>query len=253
MTHQNPAQPPEVTERMTLNRRHFLTMLGLGGTFAAMSLGNPVEAAHYAAGLPAKLSTPQASGVSSDDALARLLDGNKRFVAGRSTYPHLDDARKAEAAKGQAPFASIISCSDSRVPPELIFDAGLGDLFVARTAGNIADDVVIGSIEYSIAVLGSSLLVVMGHERCGAVVAAVEGKPLPGKIGVLAEAIKPAVDKVRAGGGDIVDASVRENVRMTVARLSAMGPILADYVTAGKLKIVGMRYDLDDVKVEVIA
>jgi len=243
---------------MALNRRHFLTMLGLGGTFAAMSLGNlnRAEAAQHAVGLPAKpdyFSTPQASGVSSDDALARLLEGNKRFVAGKATYPHLDDARKAEAAKGQAPFASIISCSDSRVPPELIFDAGLGDLFVARTAGNIADDVVIGSIEYSIAVLGSSLLVVMGHERCGAVVAAVEGKPLPGKISLLADAIKPAVDKVRAGGGDIVDASVRENVKMTVAKLTAMGPILADYIKAGNLKIVGMRYDLDDVKVEIIA
>lgn len=197
-------------------------------------------------------STPQASSVSPDDALARLLAGNKRFVEGKATYPHLDAARKAESAKGQAPFAAVISCSDSRVPPEYVFDVGLGDIFTARTAGNIADDIVIGSIEYSVAVLGASLLVVLGHERCGAVVAAVEGKPLPGKIGELAKAIQPAVDAVKGKGGDTVDLAVRENVKLTVAELMETGPILADYVKAGKLKIVGMRYDLDDVKVEVL-
>jgi carbonic anhydrase len=216
---------------------------------------NPAEIARHPEKAPAKIpmaSTPQASSVSPDDALARLLAGNKRFVEGKATYPHLDAARKAESAKGQAPFAAVISCSDSRVPPEYVFDVGLGDIFTARTAGNIADDIVIGSIEYSVAVLGASLLVVLGHERCGAVVAAVEGKPLPGKIGELAKAIQPAVDAVKGKGGDTVDLAVRENVKLTVAELMETGPILADYVKAGKLKIVGMRYDLDDVKVEVL-
>jgi carbonic anhydrase len=246
------------TDRAFLNRRHFLTMLGLTGTLAAMGVTgvNPVDVARHPEKAPAKVpmaATPQAATISPDEALAKLLEGNKRFVAGKATYPHLDAARKADAAKGQAPFAAVISCSDSRVPPEYVFDVGLGDIFTARTAGNIADDIVIGSIEYAVAVLGAPLLVVLGHERCGAVVAAVDGKPLPGKIGELAKAIQPAVDMVKGKGGDVVDAAVRANVLLTVEHLMETGPILADYVKSGKLKIVGMRYDLDDVKVEVLS
>jgi len=245
------------TDRAFLNRRHFLTMLGMTGALTAMGITglNPVDVARNPEKAPAKIpmaATPQASKISPDEALAKLLEGNKRFVEGKATYPHLDAARKAESAKGQAPFAAVISCSDSRVPPEYVFDVGLGDIFTARTAGNIADDIVIGSIEYAVAVLGAPLLVVLGHERCGAVVATVDGHEVPGKIGQLLHAIQPAVDKVKEKGGDVVDAAVRENVKMTVAHLTETGPILADYVKAGKLKIVGMRYDLDDVKIEVL-
>jgi carbonic anhydrase len=247
------------SEKLVLNRRHFLTMLGLTGTLTAMGITNlnPIEVAKDPAKAPAALgaiATPQAGKVSSDEALKMLLDGNKRFVEGKQIHPHVGKEARDAAAKGQAPFAAIIGCSDSRVTPEILFDQGIGDIFTARTAGNIADDVVIGSIEYAVAVLGASLIMVLGHERCGAVVAAVEGKPLPGRIGVLADRIKPAADKAKAGQDvkDVVDLAVRENVKMTVQMLSQESEIFAAAIKAGKLKIVGARYDLDEVKVELL-
>ncbi len=195
-----------------------------------------------------------AAGVSPDAALRMLVDGNARFVAGKLQHPNDTAARRTEVAKGQHPFAVILSCSDSRVPPEVVFDAGLGDLFVIRVAGNTADDLAVGSIEYAVEHAGASLVVVLGHERCGAVTAAVGAAkskdPAPGHLAAVLDPIKPAVAKVAGKTGDILDMVSRENVARVVAQLSESAPVLADRVKAGTLKIVGGRYDLDTGAVE---
>jgi carbonic anhydrase len=187
-----------------------------------------------------------------DESLAKLLEGNARYVKGAMTHPDADAARRAEVAKGQHPFAIILSCSDSRIPPEIVFDQGLGDIFVIRTAGNVVDDIAIGSIEYAAEHLGSPLLVVLGHENCGAVKATVDGGEAPGHIASIVKAIKPAVEKAKGEKGDLVDNSVRENVSMVREKLAESKPLLAEMVEKGKLKVVGARYDLDDGKVEII-
>ena len=142
-------------------------------------------------------------GPTPDQAMTMLTDGNARFVAGKLTHPHETAERRTEVAKGQKPFAVILACADSRVGPEVIFDAGLGDLFVVRVAGNIADDTVLGSIEYAVEHLGSPLIVVCGHERCGAVQATVDtlksNQPPPGHLGALIDPIKPAVTSQKPG------------------------------------------------------
>ncbi len=181
------------------------------------------------------------------DPLARLLEGNARFVAGAAVrYAPLPE-RRAEVAKTQHPFAIVLGCADSRVGPEQLFDRTIGDLFVVRVAGNIADAALIGSLEYGAEHLHVPLLVVLGHERCGAVSAAVEGGEAPGHIGALVHAIAPAVAEARSRKetGDLVDDSVRANVRLVVAQLRQESPLLAELEHAGKLKIVGARYDLD--------
>jgi carbonic anhydrase len=124
--------------------------------------------------------------------LARLEEGNRRAASNHSTHPHASSARRGEVAQSQSPFAVIVSCSDSRVPPELLFDQGYGDLFVIRIAGNVVEDTALGSIEYAVEHLGAKLLVVLGHERCGAVKATVDGGEAPGHIGSIVNAIKPA-------------------------------------------------------------
>jgi carbonic anhydrase len=139
------------------------------------------------------------------------------------------------------------------VASEIIFDQGLGDLFDIRVAGNFIDNVVLGNMEYAVLELGVPLLVILGHERCGAVKAALDGKPVPGHISSLVAAIKPAVYATKGQPGDPWDNAVRANVKMTVNKLKALSPILAKAVKAGTLKVVGARYDLDSGKVEIIA
>lgn len=190
-------------------------------------------------------------------ALRRLQAGNKRFVAGRSKSLGKWNARRAELAEGQAPFAIILGCADSRVPPEIVFDEGLGDLFVVRVAGNTAAaPIVIGTIEYAATILDSVLLMVLGHDDCGAVKAAVDvatkGKVLPGDLPSVAQPILPAVEAVRAQPADtVVDAAIQENVRRAVSGLGAV-PLLADRVSANKLTIVGAEYRLKSGKVDLI-
>lgn len=180
------------------------------------------------------------------NARQKLLDGNKRYVEEKFSHPGQTAERRAEVSKGQYPFAVIVSCSDSRVPPEVIFDQGLGDLFVIRLAGNILDDAALGSIEYAVEHLGVKYIMVLGHERCGAVGATVKGGEAPGHIGRLIEAIKPAVDKVRNDPGDLLDNAVRANVLMVVQQLKSSAPILEEFVHKNGLTIEGARYDLDD-------
>jgi carbonic anhydrase len=186
----------------------------------------------------------------------RLLDGNARFVSGQPRHPHQDARRRAELAAGQKPFAVVIGCADSRTSPEILFDQGLGDLFVVRLAGNIVDDAALGSVEFAVAQLGARLIVVLGHEKCGAVqatVGVVNGDPVPaGHIGSIVEAIKPAAQAAKGRDGDPVENAVRENVREVVERLKVAAPVLAPLVKAGELKIVGARYDLAAGKVGIV-
>ena len=182
----------------------------------------------------------------------RLLDGNRRYVDGKPSHPNQTLERRKHVAKGQHPFAVVLSCSDSRVPPEIIFDQGIGDLFVVRVAGNIVDDAGLGSIEYAVEHLHASLIVVLGHERCGAVEAAVKGGEAPGRIKSLVEAIRPAVEKSKGEPGDLAENAMRANVRLVVDHLKASKPILEHLVHKGTLTVVGARYDLDDGQVTVI-
>jgi carbonic anhydrase len=197
---------------------------------------------------------PITSGV---EGIARLKAGNARFVSGKPTHPDQSVARRTELAGGQKPFAVILSCVDSRVPPELLFDQGLGDLFVARSAGQVLDDAVQGSIEYGIAELQVPLLVVLGHEKCGAVKATLEAvekqsPPMGNDIDALVEAVRPAVEKAEADKApDRLDAAVHNNVVNIVAALGE-DPVLAAAVAAGKLTIAGARYDLDTGTVEFL-
>ncbi|HEV8268896.1 MAG TPA: carbonic anhydrase [Thermoanaerobaculia bacterium] len=194
----------------------------------------------------------EAGGLAPDAGLARLARGNARAAAGKAMRPHQNRARRKELASGQQPFAVVVSCSDSRVPPEIVFDQGLGDLFVVRVAGNVVDDTALGSIEYAVEHLGSRLVVVLGHERCGAVKAALDGGEAHGHVGSLVHAIAPAVEKVKDAEGDKLDLAVRANVSRVVEQLRGSEPLLKEAVGKGDLKIVGMRYDLDTGKVEEV-
>ncbi len=177
--------------------------------------------------------------------LSDLLDGNRRYASGASLHPHQSAYRRAEILGGQQPFAAILTCSDSRVPPEIIFDCGLGDLFVIRVAGNVLDDVVLGSIEYAVEHLGVELVMVLGHSRCGAVTAAAAGGHAHGHIASLTERIRPAIERTVAAGGDVIDAAITANVKLAVAELRASQPTLAHLIAAGKLRIAGARYELE--------
>lgn len=227
-----------------MSRRNLILMAGAGALAASIAPGLlTVEAAN--AGVTGDI-TPE-------EALQKLMEGNQRYIEQKRTFPDQGRSRILEVAKGQHPFATVLGCSDSRVASEIIFDQGLGDLFDIRVAGNFIDNVVLGNMEYAALELGVPLLVILGHERCGAVKAALDGKPVPGHIGSLVAAIKPAVYATKGQPGDPWDNAVRANVKMTVNKLKALSPILANAVKAGTLKVVGARYDLDSGKVEIIA
>lgn len=189
---------------------------------------------------------------SGDEALQRLLDGNERFVAETQSHPHQNSARRIELGNGQAPFAAVLACADSRVPPEVLFDQGLGDLFVVRVAGNIINDQLLGSLEYAAAHLHTPLIMVMGHTKCGAIGAVASGAELEGHIASLAPAIQPAVDKVKDQDGDLTDNAAKEVARMTATQLRESQPVLADLVKAGKLKVVPAFYDLDSGQIAML-
>jgi len=155
-------------------------------------------------------------------------------------------------AKDQKPFAVVVGCSDSRVPPELVFDVSLGDIFVERTAGEVVDAVALGSIEYAVEHLGTHLIVVLGHQRCGAVSAAVSGAKDTGDIPDLLKAILPAVAETKGQSGDPIDNAVRANARDIATRLQSTGPIIAPGVQSGEVKVVAAYYSLDTGQVELL-
>jgi len=197
--------------------------------------------------------------MTANEVLQRLLEGNKRYVVGglRHAQRNLTPERRKQVAGGQSPLAVIIGCSDSRVPPEVIFDQGLGDVYVIRLAGNLVDNLALGSVEYAAQRLGAPLALVLGHGRCSAVTLAVEvvekGAPAPGYLGSLVEAIWPAMARAKSQAGDLIENTVRANVALVVERLKRARPILADLAQGGRLSVVGARYDMDTGLVEIIA
>lgn len=198
-------------------------------------------------------------GMTADEALAKLMEGNQHYVAGGLTNQKMSDAATRQSlATGQKPYAIILSCSDSRVPPEIIFDKGLGEIFVVRVAGNVVDPIVLGSIEYAVEHLGTPLVVVLGHERCGAVTAAVDAKgKSEGNIGAIVKAIKPAVAQARKEmkGQDhavLVEAAIDRNIHEVVLNMMKKSPVIAEMAAAGKVRIVEAKYDLDDGKVNLL-
>ncbi|MGC1342267.1 MAG: carbonic anhydrase [Candidatus Binataceae bacterium] len=190
--------------------------------------------------------------VSAAVSLQRLLDGNRRFSTGKMEHPRQTTARRDEVAQGQYPFAAVLACSDSRTAPEIVFDQGLGDLFVVRVAGNVADHLVIESLDYAVTHLNARLVVVMGHTHCGAIKAAVEGHDEPDEdVGPMLRELRPAVDAAKSLPGDVFDNASKENVRLIVKDLSKEGP-LAPMIQSGELKIVGAMYDIDTGKVTLL-
>ncbi|NJM73461.1 MAG: carbonic anhydrase [Scytonema sp. RU_4_4] len=231
-----------------MERRDFLK-LGVTGAFGlvvtASDLLSPVEQVQ-AAQLPL---APQS--LSPDVALQKLMEGNQRFVQHQPRHPDQSQIRLQEVAQAQHPFVTILSCADSRVPAEIIFDQGIGDIFDVRIAGNIATPEALGSIEYAVVLLGTPVLMVLGHERCGAVTAAVQNQALLGEIGSFVKAIKPAVEKVKDQSGDAVENAVVANVHYQIEQLKR-SKLLTERLQSGKLKLVGGRYDLDTGTVSII-
>jgi carbonic anhydrase len=189
------------------------------------------------------------------EALNILMEGNKRYAEGKLLHPHQGIDRRKDVAEGQHPIAIIVACSDSRVPPEIVFDQGLGDIFVVRVAGNVLSEVNIGSIDYAAEHFGIPLVIVLGHTRCGAVTVAVKGGEVTGHVRSILEAIEPAVNEARkqCRECDLVDAAARINVDRVVKNLQDSGPILSHLIKEGKLTIVGAYYDLDTGKVELLS
>ncbi|TGL55643.1 carbonic anhydrase [Leptospira kemamanensis] len=191
--------------------------------------------------------------VSAKEALQKLVEGNLRFVQGKSIRPNQSVDRIKEVSKKQNPFATIVGCSDSRVPNEIVFDQGLGDLFILRTAGQVSTYASWGSIEFSVEVLGVNLIVVLGHTKCGAVGAACKADDVPGHIIALTNAIKPAAEKVKHMDGDFFDNAVKANVAFQVVSLRKLDPILSKSYNKGQLQIVGAVYDLETGKVNFLS
>jgi carbonic anhydrase len=229
------------------SRREFVRLSGL----AAGAAGLALSSTGGVAGQGATARDP-------DAVLARLLEGNKRFTSGGLIHPGRKPEDFAALAEGQAPLAAIVACADSRVAPELVFDQGVGDLFVVRVAGNIVDGAgptVKGSIEFAVAELGVRLIMVLGHSQCGAVKAAIThidaNDELPGSIGDLIAPIRPAVRAAAGNPGDKLANVIKANVLAGVNRLQGLDPILAKLVKTGELKVVGASYELRTGAVEI--
>ncbi|MBS1823402.1 MAG: carbonic anhydrase [Acidobacteria bacterium] len=230
---------------MRNSRRSFLLTAS-----AALVAPTPTNLNAFAA--PSKAAPP------ADQVLKSMLDGNKRFASGASTHPRRTPADFKPLAAGQSPVACVVACADSRVTPEILFDLGIGELFVVRVAGNYVNGAgasVKGSIEYAVAELGVSLIMVLGHSQCGAVKAAIQHlhdkDSLPGAINDLVEAIKPAVLDSQHQPGDALENAIRANVRRSVDRLKGLGPIVAPAIASGKIKVAGGVYDLATGKVNM--
>jgi len=236
---------------MNSNNRQFNISRRNSLKFVAGAIGTGIIAAGAGAELAAPEPVIAENPPNPDAALQMLIDGNQRFVNRMRQNPNQDFTRITAVAETQKPFAAILGCADSRFPSEIIFDQGFGDLFVCRVAGNVATPEEIGSLEFGTLVLGAKVLMVIGHERCGAVKAAIEGGELPGQIGSLTKAIKPAVESSKNQAGDKVENAVKANVRLQANRLKD-SPVINKLVEEGKLKIVGGYYDLDTGAVEIV-
>jgi len=222
------------------SRRRFL-QIGLTGTAAGLLSG--LE-------LASPLQARAQSTLTPDAALAELMDGNKRFTSEKLTsFEHDLAILKQNTVDKQEPFAAVLSCADSRVPVELVFDQTIGHIFVARVAGNMVTPEIIGSLEYGAAVLGTKVILVMGHSGCGAVKATIQGKGVPGQISSLFPHIQPAVDQA---GPDLA-AATKANAKMQAALLREASTVIASMVKEGKVKVVAGYYDLSTGAVELLA
>ncbi len=226
------------------SRRGFLSVAAYGALIGFARSGAPAFAAGGAT-----------TALSADEALAKLKAGNEKYVNAPELCSVQLGAQREHVAKSQAPWATIVSCSDSRVPPELLFGGlGVGELFVARNAGNMVDTATMGTIEYGSGVLGVPLIIVLGHERCGAVSAACEvvakKTKFPASIGPMVDSIVPAALEVVGKPGDFVENTVRESAIRTARKIATESSIVADLVKKGKVKVIAARYDLDDGRVE---
>lgn len=227
----------EVVQRAT--RRSWLTGLAAAGAVAGVERAMPTVV--RAAPQDPVVLDPQAS-------LEFLYAGNRRFVAGEMAAPNRDIERLREVAPRQAPFAAFLGCADSRVPVEIVFDQGFGDLFVTRIAGNVAATENIASLEFATQVLGAKVLYVLGHTSCGAVAAAAKGEPVPGQISALFQHIRPAI---RAAKGDVV-AAIRENVKQQAQTLVEASTVISSLVAEGKVIVAGGIFDLQSGRVEAV-
>ena len=237
----------EICKDGEVDRRHALKFAAAG--ILALGLGGQSPRAHAAGGQPTAL-TP-------DEALAALKQGNARYVSNPQLCTLELAKRRGSVAQHQAPWATVISCADSRVPPELVFGGqGVGELFIARNAGNLVDTATLGTVEYGAAVLGSPLIVVLAHTSCGAVKAAcdvvTDNATYPGAIGPMIEPILPAAIAVRGEAGDFVNNAAAESARRTTGRLTTASPLLAGLVEQGKLKITAAIYDLESGEVRYV-
>lgn len=222
-----------------LSRRGFLANTIVGAT--AVLAGAAVSIAPPA--LAQSTLTPEA-------ALKALMDGNQRYMRGDLECPNKNlSILKAKTAEKQEPFAAVLSCADSRVPVEIVFDQSIGQVFVVRVAGNIATPEIIASLEYGVAVLGTKVLMVLGHGNCGAVKAAIEGKAVPGQISALYAPLRMAVDEA----GPNLDTAIDANARIQADLLSKASVIIGGAIKEGKLKVVAARYDLASGKVSLLA
>jgi carbonic anhydrase len=219
-----------------MNKRYFVRSLLIASVLLAGQSARTESPKH--AEQPAK--------VAPAEALARLKAGNQRFIAGKLQHPHQNPKRRTELATSQRPFAIVLGCADSRTSPEVLFDQGLGDLFVVRVAGNILDDHILGSIEYAVEHLGAQLIVVLGHQRCGAVQAAKETldskAEAPAHINSIVTSIQPAVEATR--GADL-EATIKANTDNVVQSLRSSEPVLKKEIEAGSITVLGAYYDLD--------
>ena len=235
-----------------LSRRNLIQYGGgfLGTSLMATVIGSQLEKSQPAV---AQDIIVQNKDITPDQALTKLMAGNTRFVAQKRITPNQAKERLVEVAEGQAPFAALLSCADSRVPTEIVFDQGLGDLFVCRVAGNIATSEQIGSLEFGTAVLGAKLIVVMGHTACGAVKATIEGGRLPGQIGSIIDNIQVGVERARNNPGtDKLATAIKANASYQVELLKR-STLLGDLVDKKQLKIVAAYYDLNTGKVEILS
>lgn len=190
--------------------------------------------------------------LSADEALNKLLEGNRRFMSGNLLHPnHCEESRQV-VAEGQEPIATVLACADSRVPPVDIFDQGIGDIFVVRVAGNIIGDHTLGSIEYAVSHLHTPLVIVLGHSCCGAVGAVVSEVKLDGHMSTFVPAIQAAIKSVRGDEGDLVNNTARELARQMADKLTKSEPIIADLVEHGKTRIVPAYYDLHSGEVSIL-
>ncbi len=190
------------------------------------------------------------------DVLANLMDGNQRFAAGKFLPPGRNAERRASLASAQHPLAAILACSDSRVSPEIIFDQGLGDIYTVRLAGHVVNEFVLGSLEHAVEHLGVQLVLVLGHEGCGAVRLTVDAVTksdiVVGQTAKLVEVLRPLVKEIRLQGGDLLDNAIRANVKEAVRQIKSSWPFLLEAVQLGRLTVAGAYYRLSDGKVTIL-